>query len=471
MTNEEKELEIRQIFIKNKVRGTYVLAMYLVEKYDMVTVGNKERQTYVYRGGYYTRAENELILPEIQRILGDLINKNAKTETFHKIQDATSKHREVFDECDPRYIPVRNGVYDVITAALLPHSPTYRFRHQFPVVYNNKATCPKIDAFFDQVFNEVQRQTVEEWMGYCLYRNYMYKKALIIVGEGDTGKTTFLELLTYMLGEDNKSGVSLHRIASDKFSSAQLYNKHVNIFDELSAEDVDDTANFKIATGGGSIMGEYKFGDQFSFKNFSKLMFACNKIPDVKDMNDEAYFNRWMVIHLEKTIPVKISNFIRTLTTEDEISGLFNVAIAGLQRLLEQDGFSYKNSGIDTKIEMMRSSSALANFVTEMLQKDIGAEISKEDMYKAYKDFCDDRGLGPETIVAVGKKLPFYGQYITEARISSMVGGKLVQIRGWRNVSIKLTDEQQQDREENTKWIESLSQTIENRANVIIKES
>lgn len=443
------------------------LAKYLTKRYEIVTVGHKQRETFVYRDGYYMRAENELLLPEIQRVLDDLVNKSAKTETFHKIQDATSHTRDIFEETEPGFIPVFNGVFNVHTSTLLPHDSKYHFKYQIPVVYDPQATCPKIDQFFETIFTPVQRATVEEWIGYCFYRNYMYKKALILVGEGDTGKTTFLELLTCLIGEDNKSGISLHKISGDKFAAAQLYEKHVNIFDELSAEDIQDTANFKIATGGGSIMGEYKFGDQFSFKNFSKLMFACNKIPDVKDMNDEAYFNRWMVVHLEKTIPVKVSNFIKILTTKEELSGLFNVAIVGLQRLLEQDGFSYKNSGIDTKLEMMRSASSLANFVTEMLQQDKGAEISKEDMYKAYQDFCDDKALAPETIIAIGKKLPFYAQYVSEARISSIIAGKIVQVRGWRNVSIKLNDEQLEDRRKNDEWIASLSSTVEARAEAI----
>lgn len=465
------EKELRSGFIKDKQKGTYALAMYLTKKYEMVTIGRKDRETYIYDDGIYYRAENEIIFPEIQRILQEQVTKSSKTETFHKIQDNTSYTRDIFEEVDVRYVPLQNGVYDIVSKKLLPHSSKYHFKYQFPINYDPKATCPKISAFFDQIFTDIQRQTIEEWIGYCFYRNYMYKKALIIVGEGDTGKTTFLELLTHLIGEKNKSGISLHKIASDKFSSAQLYEKHVNIFDELSAEDVHDTANFKIATGGGSIMGEYKFGDQFSFKNYSKLMFACNKIPDVKDMNDEAYFNRWMVIHLEKTIEKKITNFISTLTTQEELSGLFNLAMTALDRLLEQDGFSYKNSGIDTKLEMMRSASSLANFVSERIEKTPGGEVSKEDMYKAYTDFCDEKNLAPETITMIGKKLLFYAPYVSEGRIYGMHEGKMAQIRGWKNVSIKLTEEEIKDRENVDSWLEETQKVIENHASIVIKPS
>ncbi len=455
-----EETEVVKTFVKNKVKGTYDLAVYLCKKYNMITVGDKNRELFIYKDGIYCRGENEIVLPEIQRILNNNITKSAKTETIHKIHDHTSKPRSIFENTDVRYIPVLNGVYDVVDKQLLEHSPDYHFKYQIPVKYDPNATCPKIEAFFDQVFTEVQRQTIEEWIGYCFYRNYMFKKALIIVGEGDTGKTTFLELLSALIGKENKSGVSLHKISGDKFSSAQLYEKHVNIFDELSAEDVHDTANFKIATGGGSIMGEYKFGDQFSFMNFSKLIFACNKIPDVKDMNDEAYFNRWMVIHLSKTIDKKITNFITTLTTDEELSGLFNLAIKGLDRLLEQQGFSYKYSGIDTKLEMMRSASSIASFVSDGIEREIGAEITKEELYNAYTNFCEERNLSPESIAMIGKKLPFYAQYVKDAQVYGLSNGKIAQVRGWRNVVVKLTEEEKQKRETVDNWVAETSKLV-----------
>ena len=83
-------------------------------------------------------------------------------------------------------------------------------------------------------------------------------------------------------------------------------------------------------------------------------------MPDVTDMDDVAYFNRWMVIRFEKTIEKKIPNFIDTLRTEEERSGLFNWAMEGLRRLLENGTFTYASSAMDTKKEMMRSGSSIS---------------------------------------------------------------------------------------------------------------
>lgn len=275
----------------------------------------------------------------------------------------------------------------------------------------------------------------------------MFKKAMIFVGEGDTGKTTLLQVITNLIGTKNISGIPLQKMATDKFAAAQMFEKHANIVDELDPRDIAGTGNFKIATGGGTISGEYKFGNQFVFSNFAKLTFACNKIPDVKDFDDEAYFNRWIVIRFGKTIEKKIPDFHKTLTTEEERSGLFNIAMVALDRLLENKVFSYGKSAVETKLDMMRSGSSIAIFAADMLKHDPGAEISKEDMYKAYEQFCNDNTLPTETIKMLGTKLPFYVQYISEGLMNTLRLGKPERVKAWRNVSLvtSQTNETEED--------------------------
>ncbi len=441
-----EEQEIAKQFKKDKTKGTFYIAKYMTKRYNIITVGEKEREMYVYEGGMYRRAENEIIYPEIQRILGDQITKNAKTETFHKIADMTSHPRSIFYSAPINLIPVRNGVYDMSTNTLLPHDSAYRFTFQFPINFDPKATCPLTENFMHQVLTDEQYPVVEEWLGYYFYRLYSFKKAIIFVGEGDTGKTTLLEVILHMLGKENVSSVSLHKMTADKFAAAHLYEKHGNVVDELSARDISDTGNFKIATGGGSISGEYKFGNQFSFQNFSKFTFACNRIPDVTDFDDEAYFNRWMVMRFEKVIAKRIPNFAATLQTEEERSGLFNLAMGGLRRLLDNGTFSYGKTGVETKLEMMKSGSSIAIFTADQIEQEVGYEMSKQEMYDAYADFCAAQGFAAETMDLFGKKFMFYVKYATEGLIRDMdaspISGK--RVRGWRNVKLKATPEEQE---------------------------
>lgn len=431
------EKEIRQVFRGNKKKGTYMLAQYIVKKFDIITVGEKEREMFVYRDGIYFQAENEIIYPEIQRILGEEVDKSAKNETFHKICDMTHCSRSIFESAPLNFIPLKNGVYNTATRELLPHSSKYKFKYKFPIMYQDGMECPNTLAFIEQILSVEQALTIQEWLGYYFYRSYMFKKALIMVGEGDTGKTTLLEVFTYLLGKENISSISLQKMAGDKFSAAHLYEKHGNLVDELSARDIADTGHFKTATGGGTITGEYKFGNQFSFHNFSKFTFACNKIPDVTDFEDTAYFNRWMVIRFENTIVKKIPNFIARLTTEEERSGLFNWAMIGLERLLKNEGFTYSKTAEETKNEMMRSGSSAGEFCAKCVIQKTDAEISKEDMYDAYVKYCNDRGLAVYTKKGFGTKFATI-KYVSEGLVYSGSGTKRVE--GWRNVALNIPD-------------------------------
>lgn len=434
------EEEIATIFKKNKTEATYLLAQHIVNKYSIVTIGEKDREMYIYKDGmYYPGAENLVIFPEIQKILGPLVTKNAKSETFHKIADATSHHRSVFTSVPLNLVPLKNGVYNIETGELMPHSPDYRFVYQFPITYNAEAKCPKTSEFMEEVLSPEQKTLMEEWIGYYFYRNYIFKKAIIFVGAGDTGKTTLLEVITYLLGRDNISSISLQKMSSDRFSAAHLYNKHGNLVDELSARDITDTGSFKVATGGGTVTGEYKFGNQFSFHNFSKFTFACNRIPDVNDMNDEAYFNRWIVVRFENQIKKIIPNFIDTLRTEEERSGLFNLAMKGLDRLLRQKRFSYFNNADDTKNEMMRSGSSIAMFASDMLIKEFGEQIDKETMYDAYIEYCHRNKLAAQTKEMLGRRIPDYVHYISDSMTEVIQPtGKYKKVRVWRNVKLKI---------------------------------
>lgn len=434
---EEEEKELKRAYVVEKTKSTYAIASYLCKIHSIVTVGEKVSEYYVYRNGKYIDAENEIIYPEIQRILGEYTTKQAKTETLHKIADMTRKPRSIFESSPTNLIPLKNGVYDFEAKVLLPHSPNYYFTYQFPITYDKQATCPKTEAFLDQILTPEQRETVEEWIGYYFYRLYAFKKAIIFVGEGDTGKTTLLEVITNLLGRDNLSAISLQKLANDRFSPAHMHQKHGNIVDELSDKDITDTGHFKIATGNGSITAEHKYGNQFSFVNYSKLTFACNRIPDASKNDDDAYYRRWLVIRFQKTIEKKIPNFIATLTTEEERSGLFNLAITALERLLTQGEFSNTQDVEEIKLEMMRSGSSIAKFASDMLEEKIGEELSKEALYDAYTQYCKDEDVSAETMKMFGTRLPQYIKFISDGRITDIRGK---QQRGWRNARLKGTD-------------------------------
>lgn len=429
--NESDSTFLKQSFDLDSNKGNFRIAEHLVKTYHIKTIGEREREIYIYEDGIYQPGIN-FIRKWLHFLLEERCKTHTKKEILEKVKDLTAVDRALFT-VESNFINLNNGVLDLEKLTLLPHNPAHLFFSKIPVDYKPQAECPNIKKFLSEILDNESIQTFQEFIGFGLYRRYFIKKALILVGERNTGKTTLLKIISSLFGAPNVSGVSLQKITSDKFSAAHLYQKHINTFDDLSFKDINDTGAFKIATGGGSITAEYKFGNQFQFENYAKLIFACNKIPDVKDTEDDAYFSRWIVLRFNREVE-KVDNFlIDKLTTPEELSGLLNFAIEGLKRLLKNEAFSYQKEPDEIKDEMMRSGSSVASFVATCLCSDSNSWVSKDDLYSAFCEYAIENQLTVITKVHFGKKIAQYASYILDGK--KTIGKK--QETGWRNVKIK----------------------------------
>jgi putative DNA primase/helicase len=107
-----------------------------------------------------------------------------------------------------------------------------------------------------------------------------------------------------------------------------LYGKLANIYADLPAIALKETGIFKMLTGGDTISGEHKFKPRFYFKNYAKLIFSCNQIPQTPDDSD-AFYRRWIIVNFphqfldadqntDKNL-VADKNLLAKLTTTSEL--------------------------------------------------------------------------------------------------------------------------------------------------------
>lgn len=428
MSGEKKKISMAEI--------CHDLAESLVKRFNFKTIpGKKEDEIWVYVNGIYKANGKHVIKNEVEKHLGKVCKTHYVNEIINKISRKTYIYREKFKCDDINLICCKNGVLNINTKELMPHSPDYNFTHMVPVNYKKDATCNKILQFVNEILYDEDIPVIQEWMGYCLYRSYFIKKGMILIGGGDTGKTTMLNLLIKFMGEENVSGVSLQAIANDKFSTSNLYNKHLNAYDDLSATDLQDTGKFKMVTGGGWINGERKFGDSFQFKNFAKLIFSTNKIPKTKnDDDDTAYYKRWIVLVFDNVFDNanKETNktIIDDITDDDELSGMLNWAIDGLKRVLKNQQFSYNKDLSEIKNLMDRNSSDISKFVQDCFTKgDYKDWLSKDEMFEHYAEYCELNDFTINSKEMLGRKLPNLCNWLFEGRAG--------QSTGWRGVKIK----------------------------------
>ncbi len=403
---------------------------YIIDLEDFKTIyGNKSETIYCYDGRCWSSKGKALIKTTAEHILENFANNHIVNEIVEKIKRKTETPIEEFEQTDINLIPFENGVYNIEKKKLIEHEPEYNFKFIIPVKYNPKEKCDFFLKFLDEILYPEDIKIIQELFGFALFREYFIKKGFIFVGEGDTGKTTLLECLNYFIGDKNKTGIPLQKITSgSEFTKIFLKNKHLNSYDDLSSKDLTDGGGFKIATGGGNISGEEKFGDLFQFRSFAKQVFATNKIPPVKDNDDRAYFNRWIPIQFDNVIEKK-DNFIKTkLNNPKEMQGVLNWALVGLHRLLDKGKFSDDKTPEQIKVIMERSGNPLVAFVNDILIEETGSKITKEEMYQIYTKYAKDNNKPRLSKTQLGRQLEKNCGYII-----SKIGTKS-EGRFWENV-------------------------------------
>jgi Predicted ATPase len=251
------------------------------------------------------------------------------------------------------------------------------------------------------------REKLQEFVGYCLrYWGMPFNRALILTGPTHSGKSTFLNVVAALLGEDNVARQSLQDLSNSRFAAAELYGKYVNIRADLDTDTVENIGLFKEMAAGDTIRAERKFEHPFRFRVTQKQLYAANEVPNLAH-EDDAFHERWIHVQFPETInkQERDSTLVERLTTDDELAGILNWALEGYARLMQQGGFTDERS-IDNKRDIWRSEGdSIDQFVNAVLEIDTDATTPDSDVYDAYREFCDDIDRHPEAKQTPTKRL------------------------------------------------------------------
>lgn len=159
-----------------------------------------------------------------------------------------------------------------------------------------------------------------EIMNYYLFSEDCY--SFVLIGYGQTGKTTFVSLISKILGGFfGRSNVSLLR---NSHGTAILEGK--KLFEVAEAQDLDlDTANvLKSMITNDDIYINPKFQLPRTITPHIKLIMTCNNMPRFK-VTDDGIIRRFIIIKMDNKIPKQDRHFIDSL--EDDIPNIINEAL------------------------------------------------------------------------------------------------------------------------------------------------
>lgn len=366
--------------------------------YNFIVINDEstdKKAIYSYEDGYYHKNGRDEIRRLVSKYLGALSTDKAKTEVIGEIRDTNKTYDRGEVEPGKNYINFNNGILDIRTNKLLPHSSEFKFVQKIPINYNPKAKCPKILNFIKDVCKPEDIDTVQEMFGYTMYRSYDISVAFILYGTGRNGKGVMLKLLHSLLGRENVVARKLHEITNDVFAKADLYGKLANVCGEMEDKTLKETANLKELTGGDVVTAQRKYYGSFQFKNYAKLIFNTNSIPKTMD-GSFGFYDRMRIIEFTKIFnsgnPKTDSMLFEKISTEDELQGLIVWALEGLQRILK----SNKISGEETLTNMGEKYDDAVNYVFNWFKDNIQLSnsdtdfIIAKDLHEIFNRRCND---------------------------------------------------------------------------------
>ncbi|AEL26101.1 DNA primase family protein [Cyclobacterium marinum] len=303
---------------------------------------------------------------------------------------------------DTVLINLLNGTFEISPQGtkLRPFDRLDFLTYQLPFEYNLKAKAPLFEAYLNRVLPDKERQRVlAEYLGFVFIKHgsnsLKEEKALILYGSGANGKSVFFEIVTAMFGRDNVSNYSLHSLTEEKgFYRAKIGNKLVNYASEISGK--LEASLFKNMVSGEPVEACLKYGQPFTMTEYAKFIFNCNELPkDVEHTN--AYFRRFLIIPFDVTIPPpEQDKNLHTKIIDNELSGVFNWVLQGLNRLLEQKRFSDCEAAQQAIEQYKMESNSVQMFLNENQYKGSPKNFKLiKDLYLEYRIFCNDDGMIP----------------------------------------------------------------------------
>lgn len=399
-----------------------LLARDIVDNYTMKT-DQESDVLYFYdeERGFYDSKGDIRLRTIIENCLNPENRQRRTTETIYLVHSKTLAPIE-----RSKKITVQNGIVDVVSGQLLPFTPNEFIVNKLPVNYDATAQCPEIIKFFNEISPSDLRLQFEEIFGYCLYQELPIHKATVLLGEGRNGKSTFLDLLTLFLGRENVSHVTLQQMCEGKFELAELYGKLVNVCDDLPGASLKAVGTFKWVTGNAPIMAQRKHKDPFNFWNTAKMLFGCNKLPRPSE-DTIAYFSRFNIIPFNRFFIGETDDKekLKKISTPTELSGLLNLALAGLKRLLANGDFTNCKSIEENRQLYIRSSDSCKAFVEEQLEESMEPTdyIPTETIYQLYVTYCQENRLPkiePKTSLTRAIRQTFPNAELTKERVEGV---------------------------------------------------
>lgn len=304
-----------------------------------------EGVVYTYRSGVYRKtspatakafAQQHYVVNEEK-----VANRWLREEFYATLQTERNRPAQWFDDSSEGFINFKNGLFCKKTEEIVPHDPNKGFKFQLTYDYDPDAKCPLWDEVLVKISDNKPEiaNLLEEYIGYSLSNDPIWEhKALLLVGDGRNGKSTFIDTSRALLGKENTCTISVSDMSKENRLNL-LHGKLANLCEENNIKNFDSEI-FKNLTAGGTATARALYENPYEFTNRAKTIVAFNEFDRVQDLS-AGFFKRLLIVPFNAFFDEndkKTDKHIKEKLLE-ELPGIFNKCWNAYKRMKARGGF------------------------------------------------------------------------------------------------------------------------------------
>lgn len=296
---------------------------------------------YIYSANCWHQVEKESVEKLVTQYMpaSDYERKDL-SEALHLIKVRRSISFLKWNMIASHEIPLLDGVLNIKTMKVRKHRPSDLLDRIIPYSHQPGAECPLWLKCLDEWLPGMKQEqkALQMFLGYCLLSHARYKKALLLFGPPDTGKSQVCNIARILVGGERYVCGILPSQMNDDRKRAQIKGKALNMIPDLPQNETIEDGGFKqMVSSGDSITIDEKYKKAEQYVPTAKHIFATNNLPSVRDASD-GVFRRLLILGFEKVVPAEKQDPELEDKLIQEMPGILNWAIEGALELLKQNG-------------------------------------------------------------------------------------------------------------------------------------
>lgn len=265
-----------------------------------------------------------------------------------------------------------------------------------PIAYDPMAQAPRFNRFLEEVFEgdtdkDDKSRVVLEALGYTLIPSCHLEKFFMLIGAGANGKSVLLGVVAALVGREHVCAVQPSQF-ENRFQRGHLQGRLANIITEIAEGAEIADAQLKSLVSGEMTTAEHKHKDPFDFIPYAKHWFGTNHLPHTRDFSD-ALFRRAVILTFNNKFDGERRDVHLADALKGELPGIFNMALAGLQRLITSKAFTECQSSIDIALQWRTEADQVAQFVGDYCSIGEHCRATSNELFSTYRNWAMSAGI------------------------------------------------------------------------------